>query len=298
LRDRDIDRVQRMVRASARPKPVAETHEVHFIDGFQHPHDRLLDDLVFQRCDPQRSPPAVGLSPPRPFARLRSVPPALYPIVQVRQSLFELLAVLPPRHAVYSGRRIALQRPVRPSQQFHRHVVHQVGEPLPPVPLRCLSYPAQSARRCFPPLRAGHGRLARVPLGRGPSLHGLRGWVARMPGLRTVVRPLHRYYVLVRLPSRVQVRRGACGLPRPDRRWDCPGRFWDLPVSVHGACVHALVLGLRGPGSLLALAQRPVLPSLRGDSVGNPDGVISELHRPACTPPVNASPPPSRGADA
>lgn len=53
-----------------------------------------------------------------------------------------------------------------------------------------------------------------------------------------------------------------------------------------------------GPVTPLAIARRPVLPSPSDYKVGNPIEVISELNSPACTPPVNASPPPSRGADA
>lgn len=53
-----------------------------------------------------------------------------------------------------------------------------------------------------------------------------------------------------------------------------------------------------GSGSPLAMARRPVLPSPPFYKVGNPIEVISELNSPACTPPVNASPPPLREADA
>ncbi len=37
--------------------------------------------------------------------------------------------------------------------------------------------PVQFDRRCFQPLRAGHGRLNTVPLGRRPFLHKLRRWL-------------------------------------------------------------------------------------------------------------------------
>jgi hypothetical protein len=53
-----------------------------------------------------------------------------------------------------------------------------------------------------------------------------------------------------------------------------------------------------GPETFLAIAQRPVRPSLSDNEVGKPEWVISELNGPACTPPVNASPPPLREADA
>src|SRR3979490_2379989 len=49
------------------------------------------------------------------------------------------------------------------------------------------------------PRRSGRGRLAAVPLGRGPSLHGLRG------GQAPFVRPLLGYYDPVRILIRVHV---------------------------------------------------------------------------------------------
>ena len=82
------------------------------------------------------------------------------------------------------------------------------------------------------------------------------------------------------------------GLPRPDRPWMAVGRSPDLPVSVHGACVHALVLRLRGSGNVPcdSATSRAAFPvRQRGRQ---PERVISELNSPACTPPVNASPPP------
>jgi hypothetical protein len=47
-----------------------------------------------------------------------------------------------------------------------------------------------------------------------------------------------------------------------------------------------------GPMTPLAITRRPVLPSPSLYKVGNPKKEISELNSPACTPPVNASPPP------
>lgn len=53
-----------------------------------------------------------------------------------------------------------------------------------------------------------------------------------------------------------------------------------------------------GPNAPLALSRRTVRPSPPSYKVGNPIEVISELNGPACTPPVNASPPASQRADA
>ena len=98
--------------------------------------------------------------------------------------------------------------------------VQQTGEPLLGIPSGCLSYPAQRARRAFRTLCSARGRLFRVPLGHGPSLSGLRQWLAVTMWLNTFVRPLHRYYSRVRLPGRVHVESAASGLLRPDRPRD------------------------------------------------------------------------------
>lgn len=68
---------------------------------------------------------------------------------------------------------------------------------------RCLAHGNKPVRRGFPALCPGRGRLAAVPLGRGPSLHGLR------KGRALIVRPLHRYYSLVRLLIPVHAHRSA-----------------------------------------------------------------------------------------
>ena len=52
---------------------------------------------------------------------------------------------------------------------------------------------------------------------------------------------------------------------------DTADRFRDLPASVQGVCVHALVLRLRGSGTPLAISRRTVRPSHIRNWVGNPE---------------------------
>src|SRR5215467_10664206 len=68
---------------------------------------------------------------------------------------------------------------------------------------RRLAHGDEPVRRGVPAQCPDRGRPAAVPLGRGPSLPGLRG------GNALVVRPLHRYYSLVRLLIRVHAHRSA-----------------------------------------------------------------------------------------
>ena len=167
------------------------------------------------------------------------------------------------------------------------------------IPSGCLSHPAQRARRAFRTLCSARGRLFRVPLGHGPSLNGLRQWLAVTMWLNTFVRPLHRYYSRVRLPGRVHVESAASGLLRPDRprdtrssasgisRFPCK-KFVYMPWFSDSA----------GPMHHLRLRGAPCgLPAFVTGSATR-GRLISELYSLACTPPVNASPPPLRRADA
>src|SRR5260370_15129740 len=72
------------------------------------------------------------------------------------------------------------------------------------------------------------------PLARSPSLSGLRRRLRA-----DFVRPLRRYYEIVRLPGNVHARRAALwpspAVPRQERQ----GSSWGLPVLAHGASTHA-----------------------------------------------------------
>jgi hypothetical protein len=69
----------------------------------------------------------------------------------------------------------------------------------------CFTHARRQERHADPALCPGRGPTPPVPLGRSPSLHELR----RPPAL---VRPLPRYYDIVRLPNPVRPGRTACGL--------------------------------------------------------------------------------------
>ena len=177
-------------------------------------------------------------------------------------------------------------------------MVQHIGELELRVLSCCLSYPGQPARRCLRSLCTARGRLPRIPLGHGPFLHGFRRWLACVTWLSTFVHPLPRYYSRVRLPRSVRVGITATGLLRPDRPRDArsaaPGisRF---PCKELGTCPGSLTPRVR---CATRVTRHIVRPSPPNHKVGNPNEVISELNSPACTPPVNASPPSSRMADA
>src|SRR5262249_46593016 len=87
----------------------------------------------------------------------------------------------------------------------------------------------------------GRGLRHRVPLGRPPSLHRLRGRAELAS-----VRRLPRYYAVVRLPTGVRAGRTALGLPQPTHRDEPGGYLRDLPFPARGVSTHTPGLRLRG----------------------------------------------------
>ena len=59
--DAHTERIERLVRAASRPEPVGKALEVHLVNLIENDHHGLLNNLVFQRRDAQRTFPPVGL---------------------------------------------------------------------------------------------------------------------------------------------------------------------------------------------------------------------------------------------
>lgn len=131
--DRDRERIQRIVRSAAGPKPVGEPQEVRLVDGVEHLDDGALDDLVLQRGDPERPQPPVRLRDVHPARRLGPVGAPLNPCVQIPKVLLQVLPVGLPRLAVDPGGRPRAQRPIRAAEAINVDVVHERGEPRVPV---------------------------------------------------------------------------------------------------------------------------------------------------------------------
>jgi hypothetical protein len=59
--DAHTQRVQRLMRTASRPEPIAESSKVHLIYFVENGHHRLLNNLVLQRRDADRTLPSVRL---------------------------------------------------------------------------------------------------------------------------------------------------------------------------------------------------------------------------------------------
>ncbi|MNF85964.1 hypothetical protein D3C84_683840 [compost metagenome] len=106
---RDRQRIQRIVLATSRPKPIRESQKVLFIDRIQNGNDCLLYDLVLQRGNAQRALPAIGFGNVDPPRWRCSIGSTVEPCVQISYPLEKTFLVFPPRHAVHAYRCIAAQ---------------------------------------------------------------------------------------------------------------------------------------------------------------------------------------------
>src|SRR5664279_5817992 len=73
--DTHTERIQRLMGVASRPEPIRKAFEVHLINLIENGHHGLLNNLVLQRRDAQRSLPPVGLryiDSPRGLCLIRS----------------------------------------------------------------------------------------------------------------------------------------------------------------------------------------------------------------------------------
>ena len=133
------------MRPPPRSEPVAEAKKHHLVDRCQdHIHNRLLDDLVLQRRDPERSCPPVRLGYLYPPNRRRPVrSPSVQAPVQVEQALIQTLAVHVPRNAVDTGCCVLLQCEVGRTERVRRNVVEERSETFLRVSLCSFPYPGR-----------------------------------------------------------------------------------------------------------------------------------------------------------
>ena len=103
-------RVERLMRTASRPEPVAESPKVHFINLIENGDHGLLDNFVLQRRDPDRTLPSISFRYVDPLTWLCAIRAPVNPVLQIGDPILQPLLVLPPRHTVYSRRRVLLQR--------------------------------------------------------------------------------------------------------------------------------------------------------------------------------------------
>jgi hypothetical protein len=132
------------MRTAPRTKPVAEAPKVHLVYLIQDGHHGLLNDLVLQCRDADRTLPSVPLRDIYPPRCLRPVRSPVNPVLEIDEPILQAFLVLPPPDAIHSRRRALLQRVKTRPQQLDCQMVQQCGEPfLPPYP-RCSAHTCQT----------------------------------------------------------------------------------------------------------------------------------------------------------
>ena len=119
-RERIRERVQRLMLAASRSKAIRKAQKVFLVNRVEDGDHGLLDDLILQRRDPQRTLPPVAFRDIHPSRWLRSKCSTVDPAVQIDQSTLQPGLILLPRHAVHSRCRFPLQRVKAFPQQIDR----------------------------------------------------------------------------------------------------------------------------------------------------------------------------------
>src|ERR1700746_359993 len=101
---------------------------------------------------------------------MRPLTTAVHFIVQFLQLLFEVFSIGLPRHAVDARCGVPFKREVTLLQEIGGDVVEQRCESYTLALSRRSAHGDEPVRRGAPALCPGRGRLAAIPLGRGPSL--------------------------------------------------------------------------------------------------------------------------------
>jgi hypothetical protein len=94
-----------------RTKTIREAEEVLLIDVIEDGDYRVLDDLVFQCGDPERTLPSVALLDVNPSLWKCPIRTAMHPAVQIGKPTLQPGFILLPRHPIYARCSLSFQRP-------------------------------------------------------------------------------------------------------------------------------------------------------------------------------------------
>ena len=130
------------MRPTSRSEPVAEPEKCRLVDRRQdNIHHHLLDDLVFDGGNAERSRPAVRFGYFDPSRRQRPIRSRMYAAVQVEQTLVHSVLVLRPHQTIHASRCRPLQVVERAPQRVRRDVVHERSQFLLRLSRCSLPYP-------------------------------------------------------------------------------------------------------------------------------------------------------------
>jgi site-specific DNA recombinase len=108
--ERIRQRIQRLMLAASRTKSIRETEEVLLIYLIEDGDHRVLDDLVLQCGDPERTFPSVAFLDVDPSRWQRPICSAMQPAVQIGEPTLQPGFILLPCHPIHAGCSLAFQR--------------------------------------------------------------------------------------------------------------------------------------------------------------------------------------------
>jgi hypothetical protein len=117
------ERVQRLVWTASWPKPVGEAPKILLVDLGEDRDHGLLDNLIFQRRDPQGALSPIGLRDVNPPRGLRPIAPAVNPAVEIGEPSIQAGLIHLPRHAIYPRSDMSLQLVEAVPKQIDREMV-------------------------------------------------------------------------------------------------------------------------------------------------------------------------------
>src|SRR5215471_4651695 len=97
------------MRAATGTESVRKAFEVGLVNLVEDRHHSLLNDLVLQCCDAQRTLPPIGLRYVDPSRRSCPIRSTVHTAVEIGEPILQPSFILLPRHSIYSGRGLPLQ---------------------------------------------------------------------------------------------------------------------------------------------------------------------------------------------
>jgi hypothetical protein len=111
------------MRTAPRPEPVGETPKILLVDLLEDGHHRLLDNLIFQGGDAQRTLSSISLRDVDPPGGLRSIGPAVDSAVEIGEPIVQAGLIRLPGHAILPGGGVPLQHIEAVPEQVDREMV-------------------------------------------------------------------------------------------------------------------------------------------------------------------------------
>src|ERR1035441_5470859 len=108
LQERVRQRIQRLVLAAPRTKPIGEAEKIFLVDLVEDGSHGLLDKFVFYSRDREWTLSSICFLYVHSSRGQRSIGPAMNSAMKIGQSILQSGFILLPRYAVYSGRSLPL----------------------------------------------------------------------------------------------------------------------------------------------------------------------------------------------